>query len=296
MSLHPRAVVVHRRTEYEELTSRHGTRQQAAFFLRERGRSLDEVASVSDQIHAARRLVGAAIPATWRRAEIERSDLDRFVFGPEDVVVVVGQDGLVANTAKYLAGQPVIGIDPQPGHNPGVLVTHPPEAARSLLLAAAENPRLQPRSMVQARTDQGHVLRALNEVYIGHASHQSARYQLMLQHGAQERQSSSGVLVGTGTGATGWLRSAWQERDSHLSLPGPTERTLCWFVREAWPSPTTGTGLTQGELGADEALTVIAESDQLVCFGDGIEGDALTLTWGQRVTITTAPQVLNLVI
>jgi hypothetical protein len=40
MTLQPRAVVVHRTTEYAELVARHGTRQQAAFFLETRGRGI----------------------------------------------------------------------------------------------------------------------------------------------------------------------------------------------------------------------------------------------------------------
>lgn len=32
----------------------------------------------------------------------------------QDIVVVIGQDGLVANTLKYLDGQPVIAINPDP--------------------------------------------------------------------------------------------------------------------------------------------------------------------------------------
>ena len=73
------------------------------------------------------------MPLTWRQARVERGDLDRFLFAPEDVVVVVGQDGLVANAAKYLAGQPVVGIDTDPGRNPGVLVRHRPPTRRQLL-------------------------------------------------------------------------------------------------------------------------------------------------------------------
>ena len=133
MSLAPRAVLVHRTTEYEELLARHGTRGQAEFFLASRGRSIAEVA---ERHHRAARVVAdvaASVPLTWRRARVERADLDRFLFGPEDVVVVVGQDGLVANTAKYLSGQPVAGIDTDPGRNPGVLVRHRPEDAGRLL-------------------------------------------------------------------------------------------------------------------------------------------------------------------
>ena len=296
MTLQPRAVVVHRRSEYEELVAHHGTRQQAAFFLGSRGRSLDEVVARHEAQATAEQLTTAAIPADWRRVAVERADLGRFVFGPEDVVVVVGQDGLVANVAKYLHGQPVVGIDPEPGRNPGVLVAHPAQAARALLAAAAlPEPPVEERTMVEAVTDDGQVLRALNEVYIGHASHQSARYQLLVPGGTGEHQSSSGVLAGTGTGATGWLRSAWQERHSDLSLPRPTDPELAWFVREAWPSPATGTDLTEGVVAPGATLTVVAESDLLVCFGDGIETDALRLTWGQRLTVARSDERLRLV-
>ena len=122
----PRVVVVHRRTEYDELIARHGTRGQAAFFLSTRSQDLAGVEGRHDLTEAALRTVSAGIPAEWARAVVERNDLSRFVFRPEDVIVVVGQDGLVANLAKYVARQPVIGIDPLPGTNAGVLVPHRP--------------------------------------------------------------------------------------------------------------------------------------------------------------------------
>lgn len=297
MTLEPRVVLVHRRSEYEELLMRHGTRQQAAFFLESRGRTIEEVVVRDESLSSARSLVAAAIPGEWRRAELERGDLSRFLFGPEDIVVAVGQDGLVANVAKYLHQQPVIGVNPEPDRNPGVLVPHPPEAARGLLSAAVSGvPEFQERTMVEATTDDGQTLRALNELYVGHAGHQSARYVIQLPDGSRERQSSSGLLAGTGTGATGWLRSAWLERRSQLALPAPTDADLCWFVREAWPSPATGTALTEGTVAVGESLDLMAESDQLVCFGDGIESDALTLSWGQRVTIRRADLCLRLLV
>jgi len=299
MPLAPRAVVVTRPTELDELVARHGTRQQAAFFLRSRSRSLEEVEGRHQALRSAVDAVAAAIPADWRRGQVVRSDLARFLFGPDDIVVVVGQDGLVANVAKYLDGQPVIGIDPEPGRNPGVLVRHGPGDTGALLaeIASPEAPRLvEARSLVGARTDDGQMLLALNEVYVGDPGHQSARYRLDLGGGTTERQSSSGLLVGTGTGATGWCRSAWLERRSPLALPAPTEETLCWFVREAWPSPSTDTGHTEGILGPGDELALVAESDRLVVFGDGIEGDAMPLTWGQRLTISLSARRLHLVV
>ncbi len=296
MTLTPRAVVVHRRTELDELIARHGTRQQAAFFLSSRGRTLAEVEARHAAQQAALQLVSSTIPFDWRRGMVERGDLERFVFGPEDVIIAVGQDGLVANVAKYLNGQIAIGLNPEPGRNPGVLVPHPPEATERLLPGVLGGAgRVQSRVMVEAVVDDGQSLRALNEIFIGHPSHQSARYRIETPDGGTEHHSSSGVLVGTGTGATGWCRSVWLERHSGLRLPEAEEARLCWFVREAWPSPATGTDCTEGQLEGGEELVIMAESD-LVVFGDGIESDALTLSWGQRVVLRLSRQRLHLLI
>ena len=298
MTLAPRVVLVYRRSEYDDLLARRGTRAQAAFYLSTRGRDLDEVAARHTAQQQALAQVSAAIPVDWRRGAVERTDLDRFLFAPDDLVVVVGQDGLVANVAKYLDGQPVIGLNVEPDRNPGVLVPHPLAAAPALLRLAASaalQGQIEARTMVEASADDGQRLLALNEIYLGHPSHQTARYTISPPGGRAERQASSGILVGTGTGATGWCRSTWLERQSTLPLPASTDPVLTWFVREAWPSPATRTTLTEGLLAGADGLQVSVESDRLVAFGDGIEDDSLPLDWGQTVTLRVADRSLRLV-
>ncbi|WP_030437368.1 inorganic polyphosphate kinase [Actinoplanes subtropicus] len=290
-TLSPRVVVVSRRSELDELLARHGTRGAAAYFLRQRGRDLEEVTARHEALRAALTEVGAAVPADWRRGHVERADLPRFLFGPEDVVVAVGQDGLVANVAKYLDGQPVIGVDPEPGRHPGVLVRHEAKAVAGLLRQHAPS---EERTMVVAHLDDGQELYGLNEVYVGHASHQSARYVLGTPDGHRERQSSSGLIVGTGTGATGWCASIARERGAAPRPPAPGDRELCWFVREAWPSPTTGVRLDAGLLAGGEEIELTSESERLVVFADGLESDALELSWGQRVRVGVAERRLHM--
>jgi hypothetical protein len=288
----PRAVLVERPTEYSELLARHGTREQARFFLHARDRTLEGIEARHHALAAARAVVLASVPADWRRAAVLRPELDRFLFEPEDVVVVLGQDGLVANVAKYLDGQPVIGLNLEPG----VLVPHPPAAAGDLLAdVAAGRAAVQRRTMAAARLDDGQELRALNEVFVGHASHQSARYSLAVGERA-ERQSSSGLIVSTGTGATGWAASIHRERHSGLALPAPEDDRLAFFVREPWPSATTGTSLDEGVLDGASVLSVQSEMNAGgVVFGDGIEADHLDLDWGQRVEVGVAAAKLRVV-
>jgi NAD kinase len=294
-TLAPRVVLVHRRTEREQIIRQAGTWGQARYVQSAQGVSLSTVQQTHDRTSHALQTASAAIPSAWRRASAERDDLDRFLFEPDDIIVVVGQDGLVANTAKYLTNQPVIGINPDPSR-PAVLATHPAERCKALLaLVADRKAHIEQRTMVAATTSDGQEITALNEIYLGHPTHQSSRYELTLPDGRSERQSSSGVLVGTGTGATGWLLSLARERPDAPALPTPQAPDLAWFVREAWPSPTTGATLTAGTLHQGESLRLRVQSDAMTVFGDGIESDHLSPAWGQTITVATASKTLALV-
>ena len=293
----PRVVVVTRETEYQLLLARHATLGQAEFFLKSRGRSIADVRRRHELFESALGAVLAAVPVEWRVSRVRRRDLSRFLFEPGDTIVAVGQDGLVANVAKYLDGQHVIGINPDRERNEGVLVPHPPEAIGDLLVPAAQRrARTIARVMAEVAVDDGQSLLALNELFLGVRTHQSARYRIRCR-GREERQSSSGLIVATGTGATGWARSIHQERHSALTLPGPGEERIAFFVREAWPSVATRTGLTEGLLGAGETLEVVSEMDDGgVVFGDGVEEDFLRFEWGTTAIVRVSPRRLVLVV
>jgi hypothetical protein len=292
----PRVVLLTRRSEYELLIARHGTREQARFFLERQQRSLapleERHARRDAAVHAAER----AIPTRWRRTRLDRSDLSRYVFEPTDVIVAVGQDGLVANVAKYLREQPVIGVNPDPSEYPGILVKHASAAVPVLLeQVVAGAAAFEARTMVEARLDDGQRLLALNEIFLGHRTHQSARYRLRWR-GREERQSSSGILVATGTGATGWALSISRQRKAAVALPTPEDRWLAWFAREPWPSISTGAELGEGDVPERETLEVSSEmNDDGVLFGDGIEDDRIPFGFGRTAMLRVADERLRLV-
>ncbi len=292
----PRIVIVTRPSELTLLVSEHGTREQARFAVSEEGRDFNELVVRDERQRDAVRAVTASLPPAWRRATINRDDLATFLFDSGDVVVAIGQDGLVPNVAKYLDTQLVLGINPDPENYEGLLVRHSVREAGALLeRAVAERVAFERRTMVEARLDDGQSLRALNEIFVGQRQHQSAKYRLTA-NGAQERHSSSGFIVATGTGCTGWARSIARERKDAVTPPAPTQRALALYVREAFPAPGFGTSLTAAVLNESAATAVSEMTSGGVIFGDGIEDDFLRFGWGRRVEITTASNSLRLIV
>lgn len=292
-----RIVLVTRKTPLEHLLERHGTLGQVRFFLQGQGREIGPFERSHALREAALKQVTDALPPEQARVCVDRNDLDRFVFRSDDLVVAVGQDGLVANVAKYLQWQTVIGVNPDPETFDGVLCPHRAENLPDLLRwpqHAGERFWLQPRTMLQAVREDGQRLLALNEIYFGSRTHQSARY-LLRADGKEERQSSSGVVVCSGTGATGWGLSIARQRQLMNLLPGPTEPKLAWFVREPFPSVATGAELDHGLLQEGEELVAISEMGEGGgIFADGIETDFLEFAQGQSVRISIAPVPLQL--
>jgi hypothetical protein len=291
----PRAVFVTRETDYELLIAHHATRGQARFFLETRGQRLEDVEARHDRFHTVLGSARAAVPADWRQTLVSRADLNRFLFAPDDVVVAVGQDGLVANVAKYLNAQPVLGVNPAPDLYDGVLVRIGVDRlARLLVASTAGDVDMESRTMVQAELGEGETLLALNEIFVGHRSHQSARYRIEAE-GAAEDHSSSGLIVASGTGATGWARSIMEATHLELSL-GREEHAVGFWVREPFPSIATATKLRAGKITEKPLFITSRMNDGGVIFADGIEQDFIAFDWGRQVRLSPASRVLRLAV
>lgn len=293
-----RLVVVTRKTPLELLVERYGTYGQAKFYLSTRGQDIAAQELVHQRLEAGLASVMSSLPSDQRFVRVDRDGLDRFLFAPDDVVVIVGQDGLVPNVAKYLSGQLTIGMNPDPGRYDGVLCRFPPASMPALLAFAAEGGAqfsVRELTMARALREDGQSLLSLNEIFVGHRSHQSARYRITVD-GATERHSSSGLICSTGTGATGWARSIASQRAIAEPMPAPDESRLAWFVREPFPSVSTGVSLDFGFVQRGGELVITSEMGEGgTFFADGMESDRVEFLDGQTVKISIAEQRLRLV-
>lgn len=308
-ALQHRIVLVTRRTRLKDLVARLNTVEQARFYVEHLGADFADYESE----HARYQQAVASAEETLRRhgrvQRLERGLVANFLFPPDCLAVVVGQDGLVANTLKYLDGQPVIGVNPDPGRWDGVLLPFATDDLGAIVpeVLAGKRPT---RSVTMARValSDGQELHAVNDFFIGPRSHVSARYTIELGE-QREAHSSSGIIVSTGMGSTGWFRSlltgamamAGPASAEHLALLQqsgfPWESSYLYFtVREPFPSRASQAGLVFGRIEQGESLRVTsAMPDYGVIFSDGIESDFLEFNAGMHASIGASQRVGTLV-
>jgi NAD kinase len=326
-------IVVTRSTRLAELVARFNTAAQARFYVEHLGADFADYQREDDTYRKALTAAQNSLGFLGRVQLVDRGFLPTFVFAPSDTVVVLGQDGLVANTLKYLNGQPVIGVNPDPTRWDGRLLPFQVrDLARLVPEVFAHRQPTRSITMAKATLNDGQTMFAVNDLFIGPKSHTSARYIIRCGE-ATETQSSSGVIVSTGMGSSGWLKSLLTgatavsraaggilNRQADSTPPITSSRVargraspkvplavktefawdanhLFFTVREPFPTRTTGSSLVFGRVTREAPLIVESQmAENGVIFSDGIEKDFLEFNSGSRAVIGLAEQTGVLVV
>ena len=301
-----KVVLVKRRTRYEELKKRYNTVEQARFYIEHLGADFSDYEREDAAYNAALETVRVIVRPLARLQEIDREYLPNMIFGADDIVIALGQDGLVANVMKYLSGQPLIGVNPDSARFDGVLLPFEAGDLERLLPKVIKGSfSMKNVAMGKAESKDGQVLYAVNDFFVGVGNHTSARY--LIKYGKHvENQSSSGIIISTGFGMTGWHKSVMAEfrglaRAFNLSpIREPSyewdRRELTFQVREPYPSRFTQAELVYGKVSDGESLVLTSSmSENGVVFSDGIFEDAIEFNAGMEIRISVAEQTGKLV-
>ncbi len=328
------AIIVRNKTRLEQLTERFNTQDQAKFYITQSKKAFNfkKAAKLSKQ-SAAPPVVDEAPEEEFKMYDEEhkrfydsfdllQKNLSRFlkfkvinqdflpsyIFSEKDVVIVIGQDGLVANTAKYVHGIPIIAVNPDPERYDGVLLPFNQNsgvAALQQVLSGEYN--YEEVTMAETELNDGQKLLAFNDFFIGPSSHTSARYEISFK-GYSENHSSSGIIVSTGAGSTGWLSSLFNMANSIHQTFGdiqplpyqPIQKSkdkLVFVVREPFLSKTSQINLTSGVINVADELTLESHMPQNgIIFSDGIQSDFLSFNSGAIATIRIAKVKAKLVL
>ena len=295
-------IVVKKATQLEELLKRHATTSQVKFHLESRGEQYKPCKESNMAYKQSLQQVIKTIPPKMRSQIVDKEDLATFQFGDKDLVITVGDPGLFVNVAKYVGNQPVLVVNPEPErYDNNFAVCSSNDFDKVLKPVLDGKYSSQKLTMAQAKLDDGQILYALNDLFIGRKTHVSARY-LINHEGYQENQSSSGIIVSTGTGSTGWRTSVmlgahtlsnlgYDPREAQFPRDAPY---LEFTVREPFPTKTTGTDIMCGKI--TESLKITSNmTENGVIFSDGIEFDYLEFLAGTTATISPSNKAVYLI-
>jgi NAD kinase len=304
-----KVVLVTRKTRLEDLIAKYLTAAQARFYVEHLGADFSDYQREHDVYVEQQHRTLQTLEQWGRYQVIERGFLPNFIFGPSDIVVALGQDGVVANTMKYLDGHPLIGLNPDASRYDGILLPFGADDLAVLLKeVAAEKRSFKTVTMAKATLANGQILHAVNDLFIGARTHTSAVYEIAAG-GEKETQSSSGLIVSTGLGSTAWFKSIvtgslaiagrfGRQIDGAPYSPLPWDSNELQFaVREPFPSRTSQTSLVYGRLTKSQHLSVRSlMPENGVIFSDGIEADRLDFNSGTEVQIALAEREGRLIV
>jgi NAD kinase len=303
-------IIVKRKTRQEELIARYNTVSQAKFYIEHLGADFSDYIAEDENYKRVVKEAFESLNTLARIQMVDREFVPNFIFGPEDVVIVIGQDGLVANTLKYLANQQLIGVNPDPKRWEGVLLPFQVSDLKLVILDVFNKKRaIKEVTMAKASLNDGQVIYGVNDLFIGQKTHSSARYQLK-QGNIKEQQSSSGIIISTGLGSTGWLRSVLSGAYNIVSSVSKNKinntspekidwsaEHLYYSVREPFPSKNSEANLVFGKISKHVPLKILSSMPENgVIFSDGVENDFLEFNSGIEATITVAEKKGHLVI
>jgi len=299
------AIIVKNKTRLESLIERFNTKAQAKFYIERMGGNFEDYVLEHETFHDALNTLQTRLSKVIKHKILERAYMPSFIFTEKNIIVVIGQDGLVANTAKYSKGIPMVAVNPDKQRYDGVLLPFDVTNFVGGVEQVLSN-RFPSRTMrfAEARLNDGQRLLAFNELFIGAATHISARYKIAFNNTVEE-QSSSGLIVSTPAGSTGWLSSVFNmaygvagmfEKNLKRKQPKFREDELLFAVREPFQSIRTQTGITAGIIRNRSTLTLESLMPANgVIFSDGIEADFLKFNSGAVATIGIAKETAVLV-
>ncbi len=301
-------IIVNHKTRLELLIERFNTKAQARFYIEHSGGTFEEYELEHDCNKKSLEQIQMITNKHLKFKIIDRSFLPNFLFSANDCIVVLGQDGLVANTAKYAKGLPMLPVNPDPTRNDGILLPFGVKDYEKGLVQLLEGRcHFSEVTMAEAKLNDGQSMLAFNDLFIGPSTHTSARYKLWYNN-LSEQQSSSGIIVSTGAGSTGWLSSLFNMANGiHKSFdkkPATVSLQMDWkddklifVVREPFKSKHSDISLCAGMISKDKPLKI--ESHMPMngkIFSDGLESDYLQFNAGSIAEIGIANEKANIVL
>jgi NAD kinase len=223
-------------------------------------------------------------------AFIDAENIDEKALENYDLIITLGGDGTFVKASNYIKNQLILGINSDPQTSEGALksiFSHDIEKLRDVLHG---NYNIIERHRAEVFLNG----KKLNEivlavVFVGAASQFHSSRHIIKHNGKEEEQRSSGVLISTGSGSTGWFKSAGGNVFHH------GEKNIKFIVREPYHGnrlykPT----ILSGDILQDDKIEVICKRD----FGSVLAADDIVyqLKKDDKIEVKNSDQPLRVIV
>ncbi len=213
------------------------------------------------------------------------------------LVIILGGDGYFSYVSHYIDDQLVIGVKADPKKSSAVLyeldvddfINFYPMLLQGNFTIANWT-RL--RAVINAKPIKE---LSLSDIFVGaRLSVDMSRY-VIYYKGVQEEQKTSGILVSTGTGSTGWWKKLNLTQQRRMGTFARTSRTARFVVRDEPSSRLSGYKIVSGKIKPDEVLKIRSLVDDGVVSPDSYSSLMYPFPAGDTVEISISDNPLRVI-
>jgi NAD kinase len=221
---------------------------------------------------------------------VKRNNQKESDYDGKDLVIVVGGDGTFLRASHFNKNTPAIGINPNPDTREGFYSQMDVNNfAVRLKKVLSDGYRVVNLLRLEVEIN-GKPLKqlVLNEAYVGDAKPYNVFNYEINYRGTREFHRSSGIIIGTPSGSTAWLKSAGGE------VMNLEEKRFQFATRELYVGRHTRRyDIRQGILEAPEELDLLCKSPGIVVV-DSISPE-YEITLGDMIKVKDSGQPLRYV-
>ncbi|MCK4650055.1 NAD(+)/NADH kinase [Candidatus Pacearchaeota archaeon] len=201
-----------------------------------------------------------------------------------DLVITLGGDGTFIEAANRIEDSYILGINSHPSSSEGALTSLSMNEVGKLEEILNRELNVIERQRAKVKLN-GEVLdeRASNEVYVGAENNFHTSRYIINYRDKKEEQRSSGVIISTGTGSSGWFKSAGGKQFN------ANEKKLGFIVREPYYGERVYVStVLGGDILSDEKISFESKRDSggIIAIGfklyDFNEGDIVEIKLSEK--------------
>ena len=213
-----------------------------------------------------------------------------------DVVIALGGDNYFQYVSHFIDRQMLIGVNSDTEKSEGALLPFTPDTLISFLPDLMKgNYSVEEWTRLQSILNGRKLPLALSEVFVGAKMNVGMSRYIMNVGSMQFEQKSSGLIVATGAGSTGWYDAAYQTAYGEPDHFAKTQRVAKFIGREMFKGHLTDSSLRHGIIHPGDELIITSLMRNGIVSTDASEKMMFPIKNGEQVKISLSDFPLKVI-